>query len=149
MVDVPVEWHLPGHFRPLWPMNHLELAFSPDGSALVGHLSGRPVRFSRLEPSLASAADPERALGRYRQAALATDWIIERLGTELALTIEGPFGRLDFVLKPLAPGLFQACMAEEPVGPYRPLLRLTEEGDGAGLLLTTDRTLALPAARVR
>ena len=33
MVDVPAEWHLPGRFRPLWPMNHLELSITPDAGA--------------------------------------------------------------------------------------------------------------------
>ena len=31
MVNVPAEWHLPGRFRPIWPMNHLELSITPDG----------------------------------------------------------------------------------------------------------------------
>ena len=148
MVDVPLEWHQPGRFRPLWPMNHLELAFAPDARALVGHACGHPVRLTRLKPWIASAADLHQVVGRYRQAALATVWTVERHGTDLALAIEGPLGRQDFALRPLAPGLFQARMAEEPVGPYRPVLRLIEGNEGPALLLSTDRTRALPAVRV-
>ena len=148
MVNVPAEWHLPGRFRPLWPMNHLELSITPDAGALAGHACGQPVRFSRLESWTASAADLECAVGRFRQTALATDWTIELAGDSLSLVIEGPLGRKDFLLFPLAPGLFEARMAEEPVGPYRPLLRLTEGDSGPELLLSTDRTRALRAIGV-
>ena len=148
MVNVPAEWHLPGRFRPLWPMNHLELSITPDAGALAGHACGQPVRFSRLESWTASAADLECAVGRFRQTALATDWTIELAGDSLSLVIEGPLGRKDFMLFPLAPGLFEARMAEEPVGPYRPLLRLTKGDSGPELLLSTDRTRALRAIGV-
>lgn len=148
MIDVPAEWHLPGRFRPLWPMNHLELSITPDAGALVGHACGQRVRFSRLESRAASDSDIERAVGRFRQTALATDWTIERAGDCLRLAIEGPLGRQDFMLFPLAPGLFEARRAETPVGPYRPLLRLAEGDCGLELLLSTDRTRALRAIGV-
>ena len=121
---------------------------TPDAGALVGHACGQPVRFSRLEPWEASAPDLERAVGRFRQTALDTDWTIERAGDSLSLAIEGPLGRQDFMLFALAPGLFEARRAEEPVGPYRPLLRLTEGDGGPELLLSTDRTRALRAIGV-
>ena len=148
MVNVPAEWHLPGRFRPLWPMNHLELSVTTDSGALVGHACGQPVCFSRLESWTASSADLECVIGRFRQTALDTDWTIEPAGDGLSLVIDGPLGRQDFMLFPLAPGLFEARMAEELVGPYRPLLRLTEGDSGPELLLSTDRTRALRAIGV-
>jgi D-aminopeptidase len=144
MVQVPIERHAPGRFRPLWPMNHLDLAFSADG-ALVGHDGPRPVRFKLLPPHGALPAELAKAEGRFVQAGLKSEWTIERNGMDLEFRVVGPFGAQTFALRCLAPGLFQARPRNEPVGSYLPVIRIAGKTGQRRLSLNTDRTFDLTA----
>jgi len=145
MVEAPIEQHLRGHFRPFWPMNHLDLAVANEG-ALVGRDGPKSVRFIRQPSYRPSPVEIASAEGRFIQPNLKSEWIVERRGGDLEFTIAGPFGEHSFALRPLAPGLFQARMREEPVGPYRPILRISDEPGRRCLSLSTDRTFNLTAS---
>ena len=84
-------------------------------------------------------------MGRFVQPDLKCEWIVERSGSELEFHIVGPFGKQVFALRGLAPGLFQARLREEPVGPYRPIIRVSGEAGRRCLSLRTDRTFDLTA----
>jgi D-aminopeptidase len=146
MTDAPLVLHAPGRFGLMWPMSMLDLALEPDG-ALGGTDGPRRVRLRRAPPFDAASAEAD-APGRFLQAELRTVWAIDAVDGGLRFRIDGPCGKQDFDLHPIASELFQARMREEPCGPYRPVLRLSGQHGRRRLTITTDRTFVLSADEI-
>jgi CubicO group peptidase (beta-lactamase class C family) len=144
MTDVPLVAPAPGRLGLLWPMSLLDLTPRP-GGALAGSAGMRTVRYQPIPPWRGAAP---AVAGRFRQPDLRATWTIVADREGLRFRIEGPCGKEDFDLHPLAEGLFQARMREEPCGPYRPVLRLSGTPGRRRLTITTDRTFGLSATEV-
>jgi hypothetical protein len=145
MMDAPITAPAPGRLGVMWPMSLLDLAV--EGDVLAGSAGSRRVRFSKLPPYLPLAGASNES-GRFFQAELRSVWAVVATDDGLRFRIEGPLGVSDFDLRPLAPGLFQARMREEPCGPYRPIVRLETRGGRRRLTVTTDRTFGLSAEEI-
>ena len=145
MMDAPLTALTPGRFGIMWPMSTLDLV--ADGDALTGSAGALPVHFSKLHPFRPMAGASNQS-ARFFQADLRSVWAMIATDDGLHFRIEGPLGVSDFDLHPLAPGLFQARMREEPCGPYRPILRVETRDGRRQLTMTTDRTFGLSANEV-
>jgi D-aminopeptidase len=145
MMDAPLTTPAPGRLGVMWPMSLLDIM--ADGDALTGSAGARCVRFSRL-PSFRRPAGAPNETGRFFQPELRCLWAMIAADDGLCFRIEGPRGVTDFDLHPLAPGLFQARIREEPCGPYRPILRVETRDGRRRLTVTTDRTFGLSAEEI-